>query len=329
MTPESRRHHFVPKFLLRPWLVGEPAGHLDLRGCWWNHQRNQLDQKIRGLNSFCYQIDLLSLQAHNLGRDAIERVFFGEVDTKGAIARDALLQNGPAGLSVDQRCDFARLLLSLDIRRPRTIDSIRAKGRTHIAKELDTDDAILAAMSEAGIGGSPSSYIENHLGWCLEDRALSVIQRLVDNRAVGHRLINAYWHVKRLGAGEGTLVLADRPLIRVHGYDRPGATWILPLTPEAAFIACNAIENLQRLTRLSGQRFAKELNKSSAAQAERFVFCKDDSYKNWLGRHLKRNSCAAPRELMRAGSAGGTGALAPDSCAEEGVGDRFEPEALT
>jgi hypothetical protein len=287
---ESRNHHFVPKLLLRPWLVQEANGYRNLWGYWWNAERRRLVQKRRGLNSFCCQIDLLSLQAHHLGRDAIERFFFGEIDTKAAIARDTLVDSGPHGLSGDQRCDFARLLLSLDIRRPKIVNDLRAKGQKHLAHELDTDLEILAAMRKAGIHEPPSSYVENQLGWCLQDRALLVIQKLVDNPAVGQRLINAHWYIRHLGADDGTFVLADRPLIRIHGYDRPGATWILPLAPKVAFLACNAAENVQRLARLSGPRFVKQVNRSSVYQTERFVFCVDRSHEIWLGKYLGRIS---------------------------------------
>lgn len=287
---QSHNHHFVPKLLLRPWLIDEPTGHLNLWGYRWDTERRRLILKRRGLNSFCCQIDLLSLRAHHLGRDAIERFFFGEIDTKGAIARDILIESGPGGLSGDERCDFARLLLSLDIRRPKIVDDLRTKGQAHLAHELDTAREILAAMQEAGISEPPSSYVENQLGWYLQDQALLVVQKLVDNPAVGQRLINGHWYIRRLGADDGSLVLADRPLIRIHGYDRPGATWVLPLTPKVAFLACNATENLRRLVRLSGQRFVKEVNRSSVNQAERFVFCVDRSHETWLGKRLGRLS---------------------------------------
>lgn len=125
---EARDHHFVPMFLLRPWLVEGADGDLNLHGYWWDEKRAKLVCKRRGLKSFCFQIDLLSLKAHNLGRDAIERLFFGEIDTKGAAARGVLLTDGAPKLSEDQRCDFARLLLSLDARRPTFVKRLRAEG---------------------------------------------------------------------------------------------------------------------------------------------------------------------------------------------------------
>lgn len=103
-------------------------------------------KKEKGLDGFCFQLDLLTLKSHNLGRDAIERIFFGEVDTKGAIARDLLLQSGPQSLTGEQRCDFARLLLSLDVRRPIIVEKLRNEGTETNKASFDSDPEILSVI---------------------------------------------------------------------------------------------------------------------------------------------------------------------------------------
>jgi hypothetical protein len=140
-------------------------------GLLWDDRRSELARKRKGTRGFCWQLDLLTLRAHSLGRDALEKVFFGDIDTKGAEARDRLLAGGPWNLNADQRCDFARLLLSLDARRLATVSKLRAMGPRHIAEFLDNDPEIIAAMKDKGVAGAPSSYIEQ-LGIHLEDRAL-------------------------------------------------------------------------------------------------------------------------------------------------------------
>jgi Protein of unknown function (DUF4238) len=280
---ETRDHHFVPQFLLRPWTINGV-----LKGYWWEMRANKLASKERGTKAFCSQLDLLTLRAHKLGRDAVERIFFGHIDTKGAVARDQLLASGPNSLTVEQRCDFARLLLSLDARRPVNVSKLREAVQKEFVESLDNDDEILAAFEHRAIATTPSSYTEEVLGICLEDRALSVIQRLVDNPKVAGRLVNAHWHVVRLGPGEGSLVLSDRPLIRLRAYDHPGAAWVLPLTPKAAFVAVNHEANLLRIKKATPLRFAKKTNVSSASQAERFVFSVDDHDERWIGKYLLR-----------------------------------------
>src|SRR5689334_4834603 len=125
MSQESRKHHFVPECLLRPWLVADDAHQMNLYGYWYCPRRRRLVCKRKGLESFCFQLDLLLLNTHKLGRDAVERIFFGSIDTKGAIARDVIMYQGIAALTDDQRCDFARLLLSLAARHPATVAKLR------------------------------------------------------------------------------------------------------------------------------------------------------------------------------------------------------------
>lgn len=295
---ESKKHHFVPEFLLSPWLIEEPFKQLNLLGFWYCPRQRKLTCKRKGLGSFCFQLDLLTLSSHRLGRDAVERIFFGSIDTKGAAARDILLARGAAALTEDQRCDFARLLLSLEARRPAVVNKIRTAGADYLSSELDKDLEILSAFAQHGIQKTPTEYAEHVIGWSLEDKALLMIRGLVDDPNVGGRLINAKWDVKTIRPQDGSLVLSDRPLIRVHGYDSPGAAWVLPLTPTAAFIAANHEENLRRLQRATGQRFAKLANISSAARAERFVFSTQEGHRHWLEKYLKQRALGAASSAL-------------------------------
>lgn len=285
----ARKHHFVPKFLLRPWLVCAKHKQQNLHGYWWDHTKGKLRCKSKGLNAFCFQVDLLSLKAHSLGRDALERLFFGEVDAKGASVRDILVDCGPEGLTEDQRCDFARLLLSLDARRPCNVNKMRTDVADCIARGIDADPDIHSVVAKLGIDDIPSNFAQNRLGLSFEDCALTSIQKIVDNPKVGGRLINANWAVKRLAPRDGSLVLSDRPLIRICGYDSPGATWVLPLNPNAAFFAANHEANLRSLLRLTGQRFVKAINVYSARQAEKFVFSTEERHGCWISKYLCRS----------------------------------------
>lgn len=286
ISHESKEHHFVPKLLLRPWLVEAAENQFELHGYWWDARRG-LSCKRKGLKGFCNQIDLLSLRSHSLGRDALERIFFGSIDSKGAIARDLLLENGPNRLDSQTRSDFARLLFSIEIRRPSIVKKLRMDGRAFLAEEIDADPDICQAMTEIGIELKPSEYLETRRGFHLEDRALGMIQSLIDNPNVGNRLINAHWSIKRINQNDGSLVLSDRPLIRIHGYDHPDATWALPLNPQIVFIACNSRKTMISLQEVPSGRFVKSMNRSSVFQAERFVFCSDASHEHWLEKRMK------------------------------------------
>lgn len=284
--PESRRHHFVPKLLLRPWLR-DLKGQVLLTGYYWDERGDVLRRKEKGLDGFCWGLDLLSLRAHRLGRDVLERNFFGEIDAKGTIARDLILAHGPGALSLDQRVEFARLLLSLETRRPSVAQTIRGHEKP-MREGLDSDPEVLEAAAEAGLTERPSEYFERWTGVMIHDRLFAgLIQKLTDNPKVGGVLVAANWTIKRLDQRDGAFVLGDRPLVRFYGYDRPGATWILPLTPQAAFVAVNDAGNLNRIEKASAGKFLRWLNPRSAAQAERFVFSVDDRDGRWLPKYLR------------------------------------------
>jgi hypothetical protein len=284
-TNVARRHHYVPEFLLRPWQIEERGQNL-LRGYYWDDRRKLVVCKARGLKSFCNQIDLLTLAHHPQGRDALEKVFFGDVDDSGAKARDILVQSGPVGLTNEQRSDFARLLMSLEARRPTVVDTLR-QGGDQFTRKLNEDPSIVAALEKAGVQETPAQFFERRSGRKLEDRALSIIQRLADNPDVGNRLVRARWVVKHLGKGAPPLILSDRPFIRFNAFDAPNAVWILPLSQTAVFLAAAHPEVLSELMKPRDDRFARLLNVSSARQVERFAFSSNSQDQNWLGKYLK------------------------------------------
>ena len=278
---ESRNQHFVPRFLLRPWIIEVAPGQRKLVGYYRDPRTKKIRQKIRGVSGFCTQLDLLTLSGHRLGRDAVERIFFGHIDTSGAGARDILVQDGVSELTVEQRRDFARLLLSLDMRRPVVVAKLRTEVRQHLASELDDDPEIRAALDSQGIEEAPSHYVESQLRWSLEDRALAIIQKLVDNPAVGGWLINAQWYVRALEARDANLILSDRPLIRILGIQHPNSTWVLPLSPRHAFIASNNAAIVHKLRDLPSRKFVRAVNTSGALQAERYVFSTTAPRESW------------------------------------------------
>jgi hypothetical protein len=257
-----------------------------LTGYYWNKHRDALAYKRSGLDSFCSKLDLLTLRAHPRGRDVIEREFFGDIDTAGAAARDALVEKGPERLTGEERCDFARLMMSLEARRPPVLDKLKGETAEAFAVGLDTDPQILAAMEAFGQIGKPSELYERLTGTTLHDRAVSMVQRLTDNENVGQRFINAVWRVVALGVGDGTFVLGDRPLIRFGGFDAREAVWVLPLAPRRLFLAANDPAVLRHLLNRPAHRFCRAVNVSTALQAERYVFSTNPLHASWLGKYL-------------------------------------------
>ena len=274
---ESHKHHFVPKFLLKPWATDG-----ELNGFWWDSRKRRLLCNRRGPRAFCNEIDLLTLEEHEEGRDVLERNYFRQIDSSGAVVRDRLLSDDPNSLDSDERCHFARLLLSLEARRPINVGHLRNYGKQHLMEAIDNDSEIRREMQKEGLTSSPTEFLEER-GYSMEDMALGSIQKLVDNPRIGSRLINMSWRVVHLGPFDESLVLSDRPLVRTDGHGHPQEAWFLPLSPKAVFCALNNHGGFDLAT---PQRIAKRLNVASAGQAEKYVFCTDTTHTRWLPRYL-------------------------------------------
>ena len=261
----------MPRLVLRPW-----ARSGVLWGYHWDARRGVVRVRKRGVGAFCKELDLLSLAASGLRPDALEREFFGAVDDRGAKARDAVLRD-VALLDADQRSDFARLLLSLDARRPPVVAKLRTEGAAHLRASVDLDEEVIAAVQTHGIGKAPSAYYEEATGESFDDRALLIMQKLVDNPEVGRRLINAHWRVYRLGPDDGSFLLGDRPLIRTAGYKSDDCVWALPLSPSAIFIAANKARVSARLDRAAVSELRQRINESTMNQIDRYIFMADET----------------------------------------------------
>ena len=280
-TQKSREHHFVPRFLLRRWGVSNKLIAS------YRAENGEIRTRALGVGAFCKELDLLTIKAHGVAPDALEKQFFGHVDSRGALVMQKLLKDGPDNLTADERSDFTRLLLSLETRYPKTVARLRSEVAEQLREQLDNDPQILQAVADPGEVRRPSEILEEHSGTDFSSRALLMAQSLVENRSVGGRLINAIWRVYHLGPTDGTLLLADRPLFRWKGYHDPACFWMLPLTPRAIFIAANNPSTARAFDRASRQRFCKRANENTIAQVVRYIFAVDKSHDFFIEKHLQ------------------------------------------
>lgn len=273
---------------MRPWLWQD--NHL--RAYWWDQRRAVLRCKQRGVRAFGFQLDLLTTRNRKGLTDQLERDF-ESIDTPGMVARDKLMKDRPNSLSVEQGRDFARLLMSLEVRRPRNVDNVRNAAQV-LRRTIDADPEIIEAFHKQGIQESPSSWWDRESadGFLHEQSFANIMRQLTDHPVTGKQLINAAWKVFELGPSDSTLVLSDRPLLKSNGFFAHGAGWFwaLPLAPRNLFVATDSEQVMSKFLSLSKRRLGKLANTSSVALAERFVFVLDSSHAHWLGKYLSKGA---------------------------------------
>jgi hypothetical protein len=280
----SRRHHYLPEFLLQPWaqLAGQAVAYR------WDPWRRDVMVGTRSPRSVGFKWELFSLSSHPLGTDAIEESFFKPIDNEGAMVRDRMLADGTKSLSSTERSDFARVLMSLVARRPDIVADLRTKGVTTFREGLDNNPDILEMMDEDGIEGSPSNLFETMFNHTLEDHAVTMVQSLYDNKLIGNILVRSYWDLKTIDDGDGDFLIADHALIRTFGTYDERCFWCIPLSPRAALLINRSKDLRHALLKLSGGRFCKMLNRSSVNQADRFVFAHrhNPTIERWVKKRL-------------------------------------------
>lgn len=292
---EPRRHHYVPEFLLRGWAKEWKRNQQLLRGYYWDLRQSRCRYRESGVGAFCHRIDLLTIRSRPKGQADLESIFFQAIDQKGQAAIQAIVAGGVDRLDGEQRSDFIRLLLSLEYRRPSMVDRVRTEGRERLTSSLDQAE-IAEEFKKLGVDQLPSEYAQQKLDWSMEERAMLLLQSLVDSREIGERLINAHWSLRRLRGEHSSFLLADRPLVRVQGLDHPAATWFLPLSPRVGLYVARHESSHRLLENASAEFLVRASNIDSAGNAERYVFGVGATLPGMFARILHaRAECAANR----------------------------------
>lgn len=267
--------------MLRRWSVG--AGSTILRAFYWDARRLQLASKSRGPKAFCYRPHLLTATGHPEGDDFYERDVFGSIDDAGAIAIADLL--AARQLSVERRMRFTEFLLSLEARRPAVVEAIRTYGARRIAAMLDSDPRLIQAV-EAGGHKEPPSVVQAQMrGMALKDELVKVVESLSLNSRFAQQISSSFWQVRWADPEASTFALGDRPLIRFNGTNE-NMVWVLPLSPQAVFIATGNAKSRQEIASMSGKQLARAVNSDSAMQCDKYVFWTQEAPTEWLQRRL-------------------------------------------
>jgi hypothetical protein len=168
------------------------------------------------------------------------------------------------------------------------IERLRGEGAATLRAGLDDSPDVLSELAKRGVKVKPTDYAEKELGWAFEERALLIVQDLVDSRETGQRLLDARWYVKRLRREHGSFMLGDTPLVRTHGLDDQMATWFLPLSPKVGFFTTRHPRTLDLIKKASAKTIVYHANYDAASNAEKYVFSVDRHFSSKLAKLLVR-----------------------------------------
>ncbi|MBL8559180.1 MAG: DUF4238 domain-containing protein [Hyphomonadaceae bacterium] len=248
------RHHYVPQFLLRPWA--EP--NADKKVVVYRFDLPELRHSRWAPKAVGYEDDLYALTRERVAgmeRHAIENRLLSHIDNAAATVRDKLLSRGLTTLTVEERCDWIRFLVSLRMRQPHMVAALKEGAATELRRSMATDPEEYEVHVGASDPPTLEAWAEQRYPGIVENFGLSFFHELVDSPVVGKKIFDMKWWVWDVASAGSELLLADHPCIFSAGIDDPDLLLAMPISPTKVFSlhvqsvrpACCAISPPSRL----------------------------------------------------------------------------------
>lgn len=280
---EYAEHHYVPRFLLEGWHSGSDDKLTAFR---WAHGRlanRRYKAKAVGKERHLYSLER-SRKDPNV---EVEKRFLGpHVDDPAARVHAKILTGGVRSLSDDEKLPWSRFVVSLMLRVPSMVETIRSRGRTVLSAGLDdTPDDYLAAR-----GDSPEAtlriWVEKNAPDLLDDLGVRTLPHLVFSEKLNGAVLGAKWATLPIG-GRFDLLIGDRPLFVSGGL---GTDFLiaLPISPKLLYCAFKNEATYERLRALTPEALARSANETTVTGAERYVFATGVGQEPLVRKYLRR-----------------------------------------
>ena len=270
------RQHSIPQFLLRAW-TGE-----DHRLQVFRIGASGLRSRRRAPRGVASRKNVYSFNFPKNGKvdpHVIETTFLQRVDDKGAKVRRKLLSPEVDPLTSEEVKDWALFLMSLRARQPHVVKLLRETGEKTLLHALDVNPEEYRAVAEEGDPEILSEWVAKNMPPAfVENRALSQFPTIAMHPPTLERILTIkHQNVVDVSGCSEHLLLSDDPCIWIYGFDHPGFTVALPISPHAVFIATASDAAYWNLRRLSKHELIKNVNRSSVDQAREYVYASDAS----------------------------------------------------
>lgn len=276
-------HHFTPVFYLKAWTDADgrlirysrPADTVVAKSC----------APIRTGS----QPHLYSLQGVPPERQAIlETEFFGPVDNHAAIIHQMFRAGRLNDLTGDQRCHWARFMMSMTLRSPFSLGEVARLADQNIRANLAVDDEEYNAIRKSGDPATLYDWTLQHEPQVIENAHKNFLPGLIDHADLGRHLINMVWATMDLSVARHSLLTSDRPFTWTGGWKNPKALLVFPLGPQSLFLATNGLPLMQAVFRNPVDKVVRQVNDTVVRLAVDFVIGRDASQLGFVEKRLRR-----------------------------------------
>jgi hypothetical protein len=170
-------------------------------------------------------------------QQAIESRVLKHIDTLASAVLRKLTTTGFTGLTWENRCDWARFLMSLRLRQPNIIQQLRTEAADYLEASLIARPEKYDAIAELGDPPTLVEWTNKNYPGLIENFGLTFFNRLVDDAEIGRKIVRMKWWLWHFTQEPHDLLLADHPCIFIKAMDAPDLVIALPIAPRRAFIA--------------------------------------------------------------------------------------------
>ena len=280
------RHHYLPVFYLKKWAGGD--------GRLVRYHRpydktvvSRPTPEYTGFEDGLYSLEGVSAES----RQMIETDFFSLVDNDVAPVMERLVTDGASRLDSEQRSFWARFVMSLQLRSPRSIVEVKSLADWSLREVFDRlDGAKYQATRKEGEPDSPYDYAMQQAPEQLANTHKAFLPGLIDHEVIGQHIINMHWEVMDLSGAAHTLLTADRPYTTSHGLGTPACLLAVPLSPTRLFVAANDVAQFRRLATQKLNDTVRNMNTLMVKLAIQNVYGCTDDHLAFVEKRLRRAS---------------------------------------
>jgi hypothetical protein len=290
------RHHYVPQFLLRAWAETQPDKKVEV----FRLDLSDLPSSLHAPKYTAYEDNLYALTmpvVAGMEQQAVERHLLRRVDDLAAGVLRKLTTAGLASLTLDDRCDWTRFLMSLRLRQPAIIQQLRTESSEYLEASLADQPEQYEAI--AGIEDPPTllEWTRKNYPGLIENFGMSFFHKLVDNAEIGEKILRMRWWLWDFTDQQNDLLLADQPCIFTTGIDDADLVIVLPIGPRKAFMATKSDRVATIMRRQRPKDLLMRINESSLNQARTRVYARDTSPRRFICNRLARRQTAEQRTV--------------------------------
>ncbi len=207
----------------------------------------------------------------------VEALFMQGVDGLAAAVLPALESGGSVAWTSETRTAWARFVRSLQLRTPADVAGVKQRAQDDWGVSIPLIQETYESLRRVGEPMTFEEFVVSKDPTLVERAALRILTRLIDDPALGARVMGMEWEVIDLGSSPVRLLTSDCAVEQIEGLAHPDAFMTLPIGPKRLFVAANRRQIIERLKAAPAEEVVKLRNTSTVCYARDFVWARDRS----------------------------------------------------